>query len=375
MSLEYEIERLKTLRTEAGLGMLSQGLYSPGDLVSSTPIPGTRMGGMPDPCYGGHLLGEGMTPAAARYLGTLHNYFPIMAEAIPATADPQGDTAYLQMIQKIAEKHGWNVCEDALGNWIDAHMVDVTAEEASNIQKAALAHADEGTEIIRRLEGMLAKAKAERDEFKAALHATIEEASKSFQRLNGILQTSAGEELIRRAERVMKALDDARQEAGKAQARVRELEVVARTFYTAEGPVAYPTIEEVIQLRQEAARRLAAIDAAKAGEPPMPPIDGDPWDVDIKGLAAWGRQGWDSAAALRVEVATLQQHVQALGAPVYRAVEGERERLCRKFTSTPYNLKIHVPGSIEVVSLTFETALRHASVEPVKEAADAHPSF
>lgn len=245
MSLGYEVNRLRELRKEAGLGMLSLGLYGAGDLVSSTPIPGSRqMGGVADPGYGGHLLGEGMTPAAARYLGTLHNMFPLIAEAIPATADPQGDTAYLRRIQEIAEKHGWNILEGALGQWIDEHLVDVTALEATAIQKAALAHADEGTEIIRRLEGMLAKAKAERDEFKAALHATIEEASKSFQRLNGILQTSAGEELSRRAERVMKALNDARHEAGKAKddaakarAEEREICIQAAWEWAKDGPV------------------------------------------------------------------------------------------------------------------------------------------
>ena len=80
--------------------------------------------------------------------------------------------------------------------------------------------------------------------------------------------------------------------------------------------------------------RLAAIDAAKAGEPPMPAVDGYPWDVDIKGLAAWGRQGWDAAAALRVQLASMKcmdeeaiSDLQVIGA------RKERERIAHLLAS------------------------------------------
>lgn len=85
----------------------------------------------------------------------------------------------------------------------------------------------------------------------------------------------------------------------------------------------------------------------------------------------------DAAGKAQAEVATLQQHVQALGAPVYRAVEAERERLCRKFTSGSYMIRMFCPSSTETVGLTFETALAAAvpCLIPRKESTDAHPSF
>ena len=49
------------------------------------------------------------------------------------------------------------------------------------------------------------------------------------------------------------------------------------------------------------------IDAAKAGDPPMPEYLGRHGDFEAlmaytDALITWGRQGWDAAAALRVEV-------------------------------------------------------------------------
>jgi hypothetical protein len=56
--------------------------------------------------------------------------------------------------------------------------------------------------------------------------------------------------------------------------------------------------------------RLAAIDAAKAGEPPIPDEffggAGEDPDRVLERRTAWGRQGWDAAAALRVELTRSQ---------------------------------------------------------------------
>ena len=90
MSARYLIFELTRLREAAGLGILALGLYGSGDLVSSTPIPGSRMhspAGGPDLDYGGYLLGEGMTREAATYLGRLHNQFPAIAAAVEAQED------------------------------------------------------------------------------------------------------------------------------------------------------------------------------------------------------------------------------------------------------------------------------------------------
>lgn len=125
MSLSYTIDKLREMRAAAGLGTLSMGVCAiSGELVSSTPIPGSRCGhdGQNPADYGGYLLGEGMTPAAALYLANLHNWFPSMAEAIPETADPQGDTAYLKVIQQIAESHGWIEWKESLSEWIQGRL-------------------------------------------------------------------------------------------------------------------------------------------------------------------------------------------------------------------------------------------------------------
>lgn len=62
--------------------------------------------------------------------------------------------------------------------------------------------------------------------------------------------------------------------------------------------------------RTDAQTRLAAIDAAKAGEPPIPDEffggAGEDPDRVLERRTAWGRQGWDAAAALRVELTRSQ---------------------------------------------------------------------
>lgn len=144
-------------------------------------------------------------------------------------------------------------------------------------------------------------------------------------------------------------------------------------YYHADGTFNLcQTPEEAVERRISAAvrieemeDRLSAIEIAEVGDPPCPEFDPNRnyTEADLKAytndLLAWSGDRAEAAAALRVDLA--------------QARAGERERLCRKFTTTPYILKIHVPGSIEVVSLTFETALRHAAQEPRKEADDACP--
>lgn len=63
---------------------------------------------------------------------------------------------------------------------------------------------------------------------------------------------------------------------------------------------------------KDAEDRLAAIDAAKAGEPPIPePVTMERIDVYERRLVRWGRQGWDAAAAMRVELAEANQRIES----------------------------------------------------------------
>ena len=90
--------------------------------------------------------------------------------------------------------------------------------------------------------------------------------------------------------------------------------------------------------------RLAAIDAAKAGEPPCPVgemIQKTIVDGARDRLIAWGRQGWDTAAALRVELAEETKARESWGlSEELRAqvrAEGEkaeRERIAAFFDSS-----------------------------------------
>ena len=65
---------------------------------------------------------------------------------------------------------------------------------------------------------------------------------------------------------------------------------------------------------ERAQSRLAAIEAAKAGEPPIPVWHehdrynyAEPEHRFRARLEDWGREGWDAAAALRVEVEELRE--------------------------------------------------------------------
>jgi hypothetical protein len=161
MSIRYTIDKLREMRVAAGLGTLSMGVAAiSGEIVSSTPIPGSRCGheGQNTADYGGYLLGEGMTPAAAIYLANLHNWFPAMAEAIPETADPQGDSAYLYSIQKIAESHGWTILEGPLGVWIDQRLKRTpTVEEWNEVNAEVQRLREEKEELQNRISTLEAK--------------------------------------------------------------------------------------------------------------------------------------------------------------------------------------------------------------------------
>ena len=54
MSIRYTIDNLKKMREAAGLGVLSMGVCAiSGELVSSTPIPGSRCGHAGQEPFGG----------------------------------------------------------------------------------------------------------------------------------------------------------------------------------------------------------------------------------------------------------------------------------------------------------------------------------
>ncbi|BDU76244.1 hypothetical protein [Mesoterricola sediminis] len=71
--------------------------------------------------------------------------------------------------------------------------------------------------------------------------------------------------------------------------------------------------DPIINAIKEMKERLSRIDAAREGEPPMPDRiigpDGSRW-AHLPDVEAWGRQGWDAAAALRVELAEVTEAAQ-----------------------------------------------------------------
>lgn len=102
---EHSIHEITKKREAAGLGTLSVGTYGfSGEIVSSTPIPGSRCGGEKSSTedYGGYLLGEGMTHAAAVYLATLHNHFPRIAEAFKKFQEMERELGAYKL-----EREGW----------------------------------------------------------------------------------------------------------------------------------------------------------------------------------------------------------------------------------------------------------------------------
>ena len=85
---------------------------------------------------------------------------------------------------------------------------------------------------------------------------------------------------------------------------------------------------------RELRSRLAAIAASKAGATPLQPGLETLWHegVEVVTLASasrvirWGRQGWDTAAALRVEVEDLRPLREAMGTQAAADVLAERRR-------------------------------------------------
>ena len=242
MSLRYTIDNLKRMRETAGLGTLSMGVCAiSGELVSSTPIPGTRFpGNVAD--YGGYLLGEGMTREAALYIANLHNWFPKIASALEGAEDT-----------------------DVVG-------------------------LRNGIQVLR------------------------------------------------------EQLDDARAEVEQLKAEL-------------EHEKGHPLMSEWLELKA----RLAAIDAAKAGDPKEPDWTlgerfgrGSNW-VERE-TRAWGRQGWDAAAALRVELATTKGSSYVEGILAQAREEGrkeERERIAAFFDALDtdfavvhYELRGHSMGPV-----------------------------
>ena len=134
------------------------------------------------------------------------------------------------------------------------------------------------------------------------------------------------------------AADEAREwkaRAERAETRLKDAEAI---------PASWLGVSEKLR---EYETRLAAIDAAKAGEPPKPnpfhetgPEEAELVDTEVIRLSAWGRQGWDAAAALRVELAEEQEGskgaVQAMAHQCVKAREEgrkeERERIVALLT-------------------------------------------
>ena len=113
------------------------------------------------------------------------------------------------------------------------------------------------------------------------------------------------------------ACRDCQQSEVEALARAEAAEV--RVVEAGEHIVASDaTIARLNAQLSEAANRITGIDDAKAAEPPMPTSDRltDPGftNIFVNELRAWGRQGWDAAAALRMDAA----HAQEAGAMAER---------------------------------------------------------
>ena len=141
MSIRYTIDNLKKMREAAGLGVLSMGVCAiSGELVSSTPIPGSRCGhaGQNPAEYGGYLLGEGMTPVAALYLANLHNHFPALVEAAEKVVDEwdQDAVAYLGRVSLLARSHGWAPIDGSLADWIGEHLATKPVQIVFNDSEA-----------------------------------------------------------------------------------------------------------------------------------------------------------------------------------------------------------------------------------------------
>ena len=101
----HSINEIDGKREKAGLGTLSIGTYGvSGEIVSSTPIPGSRCGHEKTETadYGGYLLGEGMTHAAAVYLASLHNHYPRIAAALKKLPEMEGKIRAYEL-----EREGW----------------------------------------------------------------------------------------------------------------------------------------------------------------------------------------------------------------------------------------------------------------------------
>jgi len=90
----------------------------------------------------------------------------------------------------------------------------------------------------------------------------------------------------------------------EAEAKVKELEHETADMVMVAHQQGYERAKDELRPLKQ---RMDAIDAARQGEPPCP---GSEWtdriitDAEWAGqIRAWGRQGWDAAAALRVELA------------------------------------------------------------------------
>jgi hypothetical protein len=116
-----------------------------------------------------------------------------------------------------------------------------------------------------------------------------------------------------------KSLDDAEARVCGLTAQVEALNHLDE--YRAKQSVTYAALCAALAERDDLRTRLAAIDAAKAGEPPMPDCGAKPTkdgfmvpQIRTQKIIVWGRQGWDAAAALRVDLAEKDKAMFDVGA-------------------------------------------------------------
>ena len=120
---------------------------------------------------------------------------------------------------------------------------------------------------------------------------------------------------------------------------------------------------ELGALRLEMKDADAERNEARARDPEMPslrPLEG--WDSYVSRLEAWGRQGWATAAALRVEMAETKDSTYVEGI-LAAARQEERERIIPLLTSKESLLRVwdvRRPGASDAVGWLDSDALRAA---------------
>ena len=125
------------------------------------------------------------------------------------------------------------------------------------------------------------------------------------------------------------------------------------------------TIARLNAQLSEALNRLATSDAAKAGEPKMPGWIGplrvaETWTDRCEALEAWGRQGWDAAAVLRVKLAEAQNHVVSRPEAEHLGALTERNRIIALLDQDAPNQLVLRSGGTDLFGVRLRDALTPA---------------